>query len=165
MCHALPVVLRQALHFKEMKIRKIQESELDQLLSLYRHLHEDESPPPARERILSVWKEIKANPNLNYIGAFDDENLVSSCTLTIIPNLTRSCRSYGLIENVVTHPTYRRRGIGKRVLSEALKYAWSSKCYKVMLMTGRKDDGTYRFYESAGFDRNSKEAFIAKNPN
>ena len=65
------------------------------------------------------------------------------------------------MENVVTHVAYRRRGYAKAVLLEALKDAWSANCYKVMLLTGRKDEATCRFYESVGFDRNGK-AFVAK---
>lgn len=37
-------------------------------------------------------------------------------------------------------------------------------CYKVMLMTGRRDEATLRFYEAAGFSRNAKQAFVAKHP-
>jgi hypothetical protein len=33
-----------------------------------------------------------------------------------------------------------------------------------MLLTGRKDESIYRFYESAGFDRYAKQAFLAKAP-
>lgn len=80
----------------------------------------------------------------------------------VIPNLTRGGRPYGLIENVVTHADFRKRGIGKALLAHTLAYAWSVHCYKVMLMTGRKDEATLRFYEGAGFDRHSKQAFVAK---
>lgn len=45
------------------------------------------------------------------------------------------------------------------MLKHALTYAWSRNCYKVMLLTGRKNEATYRFYESAGFDRHAKQAF------
>ena len=31
-----------------------------------------------------------------------------------------------------------------------------------MLMTGRKDEATLRFYQSAGFDPKGKQAFVAK---
>ena len=34
----------------------------------------------------------------------------------------------------------------------------------MMLMTGRKDDATLRFYERAGFDCHGKQAFIARPP-
>jgi GNAT superfamily N-acetyltransferase len=91
-----------------------------------------------------------------------DGQLVSSCTITVIPNLTRGGRPYGLIENVVTHADHRGRGYARAVLQDALSFAWAQGCYKVMLMTGRKDEATLRFYESAGFDRHGKQAFIAR---
>ncbi len=57
---------------------------------------------------------------------------------------------------------FRKNGLGKMVLQAALDFAWENNCYKVMLMTGRLNKGTFRFYGSAGFDRNSKQAFIIK---
>jgi ribosomal protein S18 acetylase RimI-like enzyme len=57
---------------------------------------------------------------------------------------------------------HRRQGYAKAVLLEALEDAWAANCYKVMLLTGRKDDATFRFYESVGFNRNEKQAFVAK---
>jgi hypothetical protein len=45
-----------------------------------------------------------------------------------------------------------------------LDEAWAADCYKVMLLTGRKDESTYRFYKQAGFDRHAKQAFLAKPP-
>ena len=110
----------------------------------------------------AVWQELLANPRCRYFGAFEDGRLISSCTLMVIPNLTRACRPYGLIENVVTHADFRNKGYGKAVLAQALEFAWSEHCYKVMLLTGRKDEATTRFYEGAGFDRNGKQAFVAK---
>lgn len=99
---------------------------------------------------------------IRYFGGFDDNTLVSSCTITVIPNLTRGCRPYGLIENVVTHGAHRGKGWGKRLLREALDFAWVNNCYKVLLLTGREDEATLNFYESAGFDRNGKTGFVAR---
>ncbi|MBB4014957.1 hypothetical protein GGR36_004325, partial [Niveibacterium umoris] len=39
---------------------------------------------------------------------------------------------------------------------------WAVGCYKVMLLTGRKDSNTLRFYQSAGFSSDDKQGFIAK---
>jgi len=50
----------------------------------------------------------------------------------------------------------------KAVLAHALDDAWRQNCYKVMLLTGRKDEATLRFYEHAGFDPHDKQAFVAK---
>lgn len=146
----------------ELTIRALTASELDDLLELYRHLHTSDTLLPEREQVEACWREILANPRLRYFGIFKDHRLVASCTLAIIPNLTRGCRPYGLIENVVTHTEFRRKGYGKAILHHALDYAWQQNCYKVMLLTGRKTEATYAFYEAAGFDRQAKQAFLAK---
>lgn len=112
----------------------------------------------------SVWNELLSSERYRYYGVFVDGQLVSSCALTIVPNLTRSCRPYGILENVVTHAGHRRKGYATALLKETLAGAWAAHCYKVMLLTGRKDEGTFRFYEAAGFDRNAKQAFVAKPP-
>jgi hypothetical protein len=31
-----------------------------------------------------------------------------------------------------------------------------------MLMTGRKDEAVFKFYEGAGFSRHGKQAFVAR---
>jgi len=136
--------------------------DLGALLALYTHLHADDAPLPERAVVDAVWTELITSPQCRCLGGFANETLVASCTLTLVPNLTRGCRPYGVIENVVTHASYRRKGYGKAILREALSIAWSGNCYKVMLLTGRKDEATLRFYESAGFDKHSKQAFVAR---
>ena len=64
----------------------------------------------------------------------------------------------------MTHTVHRGDGWGRALLQHALAHAWRERCYKVMLMTGRKDENTLRFYEQAGFDRHGKQAFVAKPP-
>lgn len=145
-----------------MEIRTIKRDELEKLLRLYKHLHEDDQELPGPKKIGEVWEEIQGNKNIKYFGLFDREELISSCAMVIVPNLTRACRPYAVIENVVTHMDYRRNGYGRDVLKKAVEYAWKQNCYKVMLMTGRLNEETFRFYESAGFDRNAKQGFVIK---
>lgn len=147
-----------------MQILSLQTEDLDALVQLYTHLHTADDPSPDREQLAEVWAEMLENPRCRYLGGFVAGELVSSCTIMVIPNLTRGARPYGLIENVVTHSKHRGQGYGKALLAQALEFAWSQRCYKVMLMTGRKDEGTHHFYESAGFDSQSKKAFVAKFP-
>ena len=151
-----------------MEIRELKPDELYLLLDLYTHMHDKDDPLPEQTVINRVWAGICANPDHKIWGLFIDTGrdlrLVSSCVLCVIPNLTRGCRPYGLIENVVTHADFRRQKYGNALINHALDYAWQQNCYKVMLMTGRKDEGVFRFYESAGFDRNAKQAFLAKKP-
>ena len=147
-----------------MEIRELKESELDDLLELYQQLHASDDPLPERSTIESVWHEIQESHQFRYFGVFVEGQLVSSCTLSVVPNLTRGCRPYGVIENVVTHSDFRGKGYGSAMLKHALEYAWSRNCYKVMLLTGRKSEAVYKFYEAVGFDRQAKQAFLAKPP-
>jgi len=139
-------------------IRAAQQSDLPGLLDLYRHLHPDD-PQPDAVKITEVWSVLMGSGFTKVIVAVDAGLLVSSCTLAIIPNLTRGGRSYGVIENVVPHPDHRRTGLGKGVLAAVLEAAWEADCYKVMLATGSRREGTLRFYEQAGFERGSKTFF------
>src|SRR5690606_24655822 len=102
-----------------MLIRHHELGDLDQLLTLYVHLHHSDAPLPERAVVENVWRELMASRAYRYYGCFVDDSLVSSCTLTIVPNLTRGCRPYGVIENVVTHVAHRRRGYARSVLLEA----------------------------------------------
>ena len=147
-----------------MEVRLLLPHELGALLALYEHLHADDEPLPPVEVVESVWQELLASSRYKYVGRYAGDELVASCTLTVIPNLTRAARPYGVIENVVTHAAHRRQGHGQAVLAHALSLAWAQDCYKVMLLTGRKDEATFSFYESAGFDRHGKQAFIARPP-
>ena len=136
--------------------------ELEALLALYRHLHPNEPISIVDDKLQRLWQSMLEDENIRYVVARADGHLISTCALTIIPNLTRGARPYGLIENVVTHPDYRRRGIGTRVLQHALGIAWGKNCYKVMLLTGRQQEATLQFYERAGFIRGEKTGFVAR---
>ena len=145
-----------------MSCRRITAAELPQLLRLYRFLHpEDPIVDPHSEAVRRIWAQITADQNLRYYGVELEKQLVATCTLALIPNLTRGLRPYGLIENVVTDPAQRRKGYATEVLRFALTDAWQAKCYKVMLETGSKQEETLRFYEKAGFQRGVKTGFIA----
>lgn len=143
-------------------IRPIRADELEELLALYRHLHPADPEIALTTSVTELWQCICHDPSLHYLGAEVDGRLVATCTLAIIPNLTRAARPYGLIENVVTHPDCRRRGHATILLRAALQIAWEAGCYKVMLLTGRRDEATLRFYEQAGFEGGVKTGFVAR---
>ncbi|MBO5360149.1 MAG: GNAT family N-acetyltransferase [Clostridia bacterium] len=140
-------------------IREIYDSELNELLELYLHLHEKEVPD-ITEHIENIWDIIINDKNHHIIVNEIDGKIVSSCVCVIIPNLTRNIRPYAFIENVVTHKDYRGRGYATQCLNYAKKLAIKDNCYKMMLLTGSKDDKTYEFYANAGYNSSDKTAFI-----
>ena len=146
---------------KTWSIRSIGKNDLNELLELYKHLHRNDLLLHDQEKLVSIWKQICSNQILSYFVLERNNKFVSSCSLTVIPNITRGGRPYGIIENVVSHTDYRRRGYGTAIVKYALEIAWKKNCYKVMLLTGSKDPGIHRFYEKAGFGKGGKTGFVA----
>ena len=145
-----------------MNVRVLIRPDLEQLLDLYRHLNPNDAPLPDPATVETVWSETLANPRMRHFGGFEAEGLVAACTICVVPNLTRGFRPYALIENVVTAAQHRRKGWGRAVLREAMSYAWSQNCYKIMLLSGRKDEAVVKFYESVGFNSVEKRGYIAR---
>ncbi len=140
-------------------IREITEKDFDGLMLLYTQLHGNPLPEKTGE-LSELWHTIISDENHHIIVSEEDGKIVSSCVCVIIPNLTHEQRSYALIENVVTDEAYRKRGHATACLDFAREIALKENCYKIMLMTGSKEESTLRFYERAGYNRNDKTAFI-----
>ncbi len=140
-------------------IREVLENELAGLLRLYSQLHGNKMPEYTNELQL-LWKQIIDDPKHHIIVAEENGEIVSSCVAVIIPNLTHRQRPYALIENVITDEKFRNRGLATACLNYAKEIALSANCYKIMLLTGSKEDATLRFYEKAGYNRKDKTAFI-----
>ena len=135
------------------------EEDLDSILELYLYLHE-ESIPEHDAHLEQTWKQIISDPNHHLIVKEKDGKIVSSCVCVIIPNLTRGQRPYAFIENVITDSAHRGKGLATACLNFARDIARRENCYKMMLLTGSKEESTLRFYERAGYNRNDKTAFI-----
>jgi len=143
-------------------IRNIDRKDVNDLNYLYiNHLTKN---PPKEQQDMQKWSELLekliADPDYHLLVGEIDDKIVSSVTLIVIRNLTHNLRPYALIENVVTHGDYRNKGYASALIGHACKIAEDSGCYKIMLMTGSKQESTLRFYEKCGFNRNDKTGFI-----
>lgn len=139
-------------------IREATEKDLDGLLELYLHLHEI-SIPKKDEHLLATWNKILDNEDYHLIVAEEEGKLVASCTCIVVPNLTRDVSPYALVENVVTHKDYRGRGLASECLEYAKRIAKENGCYKLMLITGSKEQKTHDFYKRAGYFSEGKTAY------
>ena len=140
-------------------IREINANDFDGMMKLYTELHNNPIPEKD-ERVLSIWNRIINDKDHHIIVAEEDGVIAASCVCVIIPNLTRGQRPYAFIENVVTASAFRRRGLATACLNYAKDIAVRENCYKMMLLTGSKDEGTLRFYEQAGYNSSDNTAFI-----
>ncbi|MCF6248098.1 MAG: GNAT family N-acetyltransferase [Desulfobacula sp.] len=147
-----------------MEAREIQKDELDKLLEFYLlHLYDvKDEPMPDQSIVESIWSTIIESENLAALGVFDKGALMASCSIAVIPNLTRGCRPYAVIENIATHRQNRRSGYGRANLEFAADFARRLGCYKAMFMTGHLNEKIKKFCESVGFTSGVKNAYIKR---
>ncbi len=142
-----------------LNIREANISDLNNLLLLYTQLH-DNPVPQKSEKLNDLWQSILQDNNHHIIVGCIDDRIISSCVIIIVPNLTHSQRPYALIENVITDNYFRNKGYATSVLNFARDIAIKENCYKIMLLTGSKNESTLNFYKKAGYNLNDKTAFI-----
>ena len=140
-------------------VREAVKEDLNELLNLYLFLHEKNIPENS-EHLENTWKTIIEDINHHIVVKEINGKIVSSCVCIIVPNLTRNIRPYALIENVVTNEGYRGKGYATECLNYAKEIAIKDNCYKMMLLTGTKNENTLAFYKSAGYNSDDKIAFI-----
>lgn len=140
-------------------IREISDKDYEGLMRLYMQLHNNPFPEKG-DAMIKLWNTILEDENHHIIVAEEDGKIVASCVCVIIPNLTHNQQPYAFIENVITDSEYRKRGLATACLDYAKEIAIKENCYKLMLLTGSKEESTLHFYEQAGYNRKDKTAFI-----
>lgn len=141
---------REANSSENIVIRPAGRDDLPGILSLYHDLNAEDldAPLSLMER---TFIQMLAQPGLSILLALLDGEPVATITVVVVPNLTRGCAFYALLENVATLSSCRGKGIGGRLLAEAIDLCWKADCYKIMLMSGSQNLRAHRFYQVRGF--------------
>ncbi|MBN2066560.1 MAG: GNAT family N-acetyltransferase [Candidatus Thermoplasmatota archaeon] len=144
-------------------IRKAKIEDLPDILSLYQQLFPTEDYQDVKS-FSKTWSKIMNDEKIHCFIAYEKNTPVATCMITIIPNLTRKQRPYAVIENVVTHENFRKKGYGKSIIEKVVEYAKLEQCYKIMLLSSSVRTGAHQFYEKIGFDGSSKKGFQLRIP-
>ncbi|MCL1859358.1 MAG: GNAT family N-acetyltransferase [Oscillospiraceae bacterium] len=147
--------------FLGFNIRMVNKNDLPALQELYLNLHDAEIMPITSET-MQLWDNILADPNYHILIGEEMGKVVSSVTLVIIKNLTREMRPHALIENMVTLPDYRNKGYARLLLEKSIEMAKENNCYRIMFISGSKNESNIRFYRNSGFTDTEKFAYIMK---
>jgi GNAT superfamily N-acetyltransferase len=137
----------------EVSVRRATVDDLDGLAQALAHLHDDCAWTADREpEAQATLKAIVDDPSRGLTVAVVDGRVVGTIDIVVCRNLTRDLRPFALIENVVVMPDFRRRGIGRLLMSSAIGLAEEQGCYKVQLVSSNKRDAAHELYEAMGFD-------------
>lgn len=119
---------------------------------------EEEAKPLA-----AVAKALAADDNGAVFGAFDDSTLVG--ITGVRREMHHKLAHKAIVWGVFVVPGYRNRGIGRRLVAEALEYAFSTlEIRQVNLVVNTSNRAAIALYESMGFRTfGVEEGFLAVN--
>jgi GNAT superfamily N-acetyltransferase len=140
-------------------VRRATSADRRALCALYGQLHAADPPWSSDAEAADAMSKVLGHDGTTIFLCEVDGTPVSTAMLIVCPNLTRSGRPFAIIENVVTDRDHRMCGYGRQVVQHAIEIARQQGCYKVTLTTGRRDEGTLRFYEDLGMRRDTRTAF------
>ena len=133
---------------------------LSGILELYKQLQLEDEPLDLGEAE-RIWEK-GGSQGITYFTAIHEDRVVGTLFMAVLGNLTRQGRSIGFVENMIVCREYRRRGIGKKLIQMAKDHGKKNNCYKILLFSNHTRKEAHAFYESCGFDGNSRRGFIYK---
>ena len=139
-------------------IREAESGDLDALLQLYSFLY-GESVLKKDKGVVSTWNRMLTDQFYHILVAEEDGQIVSTCMVVIIHNLSFEHRPYAIIDNIVTHSDFRAQGLATACLQEAQKIAEKAGCFKITLSTSSRLPSTHKFYERLGYNKEGLTAF------
>ena len=106
-------------------IRKAKSTDAEALKVLYfEHLTRF---PPQEKQNMGAWSELlgkfEKDENIYLLVLEENGVVVSSVQMAIIESLTHNVRPFAIVENVVTHESYRNKGYASALLAEATEIA------------------------------------------
>ncbi|MCR4397901.1 MAG: ribosomal protein S18-alanine N-acetyltransferase [Firmicutes bacterium] len=107
------------------------------------HQVEQQSFPTPWSR-KAFWCELTQNIYAHYVVARIDNVLVGYAGMWVILDEAH-------VTNIAVHPAYRRRGIGRRILTELMERAKSRGATRMTLEVRKSNEGAQRLYREMGF--------------
>lgn len=100
----------------------------------------------------AAFAAIDADPRTALVVAVEDERVVGTVQVTVIPGLSRKGAARGQIEAVRIVRDRRGAGLGARMIEFAIKLCRGRGCTTVQLTTHGSRRDAHRFYERLGFE-------------
>lgn len=128
-------------------VRDLEKGDLRQLLRLLSNL--TEAPALSDAELVEVFHRRKAFGVITKVAVDEASGeIIGTASLVVEPKFFRGGRNVAHIEDVVTHPDHRARGVGHKLLHALEASAAEHNCYKIILDCS---DHCTPFYEKKGF--------------
>jgi GNAT superfamily N-acetyltransferase len=117
----------------EYVIRRAVSADLPAVLSLYGQPDVDNGKVMDLETANSLFVKMSTYPSYRLFVACSEGRIVGTYSLVILDNLVHMGAPSGLVESVVLFSDWRRKGVGKAMMSHAMALCREAHCYKLAL--------------------------------
>lgn len=137
----------------KIEIYKATGRDLPLILKLYAHLGMDDGSILTLKEAKTIFNRMKTYPDYKLYIALANKEVIGTFALIIMDNLGHKGAPSGIVEDVVVHPEWRGKGVGKKMMQFAMEQCKERGCYKMALSSNIKREDAHRFYESLGFKK------------
>ena len=142
-----------------MHIRAVRVDDFEAINNLHLEVNESDTGANIDAR-REIFESIVDDPRNHIFAGVVGNQIVTTCYLNIIPNITWGPAPYAVIENVATTAAHRRKGYGRKCIAHAIEHAFADEgCFKVLLSSSQRNEQTRAFYASVGFEQ-SKDGYV-----
>lgn len=136
-----------------MIIRKATKEDIPQLCTLLDYLFSlEEEFTPNTELQVKGLNAILDDSDIGQIyAAVEDDKLAGMVSLLYTVSTALGSR-VAVLEDMIVDPSYRKQGIGTKLIQYALEDGKSNGCKRVTLLTDKENLKAQKFYRDCGFD-------------
>ena len=142
-----------------MIIRNLKSEDMESLSKLYYEFWNENSDI---SKMKNKLVDLQNNAAYIFLCAVEKEILVGSVTGIVCEDLYGDCKPFLVLENMVVHSDYRKKGIGKMLFEELENKAKNIGCTQIILVTNTERKDACRFYESMGFHPAANKGYKKK---
>ncbi len=136
-------------------------ADFNDLWRLYGLLEVAGDPVVSLQEAERRYQGILARPDHTIYLARLDGKVVGTYALVFLPGLPHGARDSAVVEDVVVEAACRGRGLGKRMMQDALARSRARACYKLVLSSHLQREAAHRFYEGLGFTKHGFSFLMA----
>ena len=134
-------------------VREATARDVETLLMLYETSGIDRPGENDRTRATAHWQRLHRAGAQVLVAEDGQGQPLGTLTLFVLPLLAHGTAPAALVEDVAVHPSAQGRGIGRRLVHEAMTRATAAGCYKLALSSNERREAAHAFYDSLGFQR------------
>jgi len=143
-------------------LRAVREDELSLLADIVAEL--DGETRPVLEELRATWLAMQRHPDYVCYLAQRGELVVGTLSMIVFPVLSYRVVNEAIVETVVIRPAFRGQGLGRAMITAAMRLAAEKGAYKLALSSNLRRSDAHRFYEDMGFARHGYSFSIATKP-